>query len=640
MHLEAGYSPGFMGRVILGILIVMECAGCLPASRATTQEYVPLDLRQVRIGGEMGRRIDNTITQNLLVLDVDRDFLAPLNQKHNQEFYIGLGKLIDATVKLAAYSGDEKLLARKKHLIDATLTAQEADGYLGFLASPARMKTLWDIHEMSYLIQGLVSDYHYFRETRSLAAAEKIAGYLIAHWKDIPADWPRQIGITTDFGCLGMERALLALACETHDNHYRDFCVNQRALREWSLPIITGRRPLVQGHSYFYLNRCLAQWDLYRLQGANDPALLAQSRKAWDFLIHGEGMAITGGCGQWECWTDDQDGRGALGETCSTAYQLRLMDQWQRLGPRSSHVGDLMERTIYNTLFAAQSPDGRRIRYYSPFEGPREYFGADTYCCPGNFRRIMGELPGMVYYRASNAVMVNLYVASTAKDIPLTQEDPSLLVSLRQETDYPNSGQVRLHVDPSRASTFSLHLRIPGWCPHATVLVNGVAERQSLKPGTYASLTRQWQPGDRVELNLEMPWRFVLGRQRQAGRVAVMRGPVLFSVNPLRKENQAYRDVDGVDLGRFVLVTESVQGPLADDAIRPNGQACRIKAFLPGCNCTQPDAELFLTEFPDPDGRAVYFRLRDLSEGVNDELLGPAAPRDKLLEGRAKEREY
>ena len=30
-----------------------------------------------------------------------------------------------------------------------------------------------------------------------------------------------------------------------------------------------------------------------------------------------------------------------------------------------------------------------------------------------------------------------------------------------------------------------------------------------------------------------------------------------------------------------------------------------------------------LTEFPDPDGRAVYFRLQDLSAGVKDELLGP-----------------
>ena len=158
------------------------------------------------------------------------------------------------------------------------------------------------------------------------------------------------------------------------------------------------------------------------LQGKQDPALLSQSRKAWDFMIRGEGATIGGGCGQWECWSDNQDGRGDLGETCSTAYQLRLMDRLQRRDQKSSHPGDLMERTIYNALFAAQSPDGRQIRYYAPFEGPRVYFGMDTYCCPGNFRRIVSELPTMIYYHAPNAVMVNLYTSSTAKDIALIAE--------------------------------------------------------------------------------------------------------------------------------------------------------------------------------------------------------------------------
>ena len=34
----------------------------------------------------------------------------------------------------------------------------------------------------------------------------------------------------------------------------------------------------------------------------------------------------------------------------------------------------------YNMLFAAQSLDVRRLRYYSPMEGRREYFAEDTYC--------------------------------------------------------------------------------------------------------------------------------------------------------------------------------------------------------------------------------------------------------------------
>jgi uncharacterized protein len=614
----------------MAVLAAAGCAASLSAAPRDGEEFSPLDLRHVKVGGEIGRRIDNTIFHNFMVIDVDKDYLMPLRTKQGQEFYVGLGKLLDSAVKLAAYSGDEQVLARKKHLVAAAIAAQEPDGYLGYFNPPARVKTLWDIHDMGYLVNGLVSDHHYFGETRSLEAAKKIAGYLIAHWRDVPADWPSRVGVTTDMGCIGLERAMLALARESGDMRYRDFCVNERALPKWNLGIVVGRRPLIEGHSYAFISRCLAQWELFRMQDASDPALLSQCRRVLDFMVHGEGMAITGGCGQWECWTDDQDGRGALGETCSTAYQLRLMDQLQRLGPRSSHAGDLMERTIYNALFAAQSPDGRRIRYYTPFEGPREYFGPDNYCCPGNFRRIVAELPSMVYYHASDAVLVNLYTPSTAKDIPLKLKDKSLLLTVRQETDYPNSGKVTLLLDPSRESTFSLYLRIPGWCRRATVSVNGAAHGQPFRPGGYASLTRQWKAGERVELNLDMPWRFVLGRQRQAGRVAVMRGPVLFGVNPLRKENLRHKDVDGVDLGRFVLATETIEGPLSDGGVRPHGQVCRIKAFSPGCNCTQPDADFFLTEFPDPDGRAVYFRLRDLGQGVQDELLGPAAPQDEF----------
>jgi hypothetical protein len=35
------------------------------------------------------------------------------------------------------------------------------------------------------------------------------------------------------------------------------------------------------------------------------------------------------------------------------------------------------------------------------------------------------------------------------------------------------------------------------------------------------------------------------------------------------------------------------------------------------------DLELVLTEFADPDGKAVYFRLRDMKSAVDDELLRP-----------------
>ena len=136
------------------LLLSRRCIGTDWAAAASAgpqnaEEFSPLDLRQVKVGGEIGRRIDNTIYRNLMVIDVDKDYLAYLDAKCDSDRYIGLGKLIDAAVKLAAYCGDEKVLARKKHIVEKTLAAQEPDGYLGFIAPPNRMKrpgtsTRWD----------------------------------------------------------------------------------------------------------------------------------------------------------------------------------------------------------------------------------------------------------------------------------------------------------------------------------------------------------------------------------------------------------------------------------------------------------------------------------------------------------------
>ena len=72
----------------------------------------------MKVGGEIGRRIDNTIYKNIMVIDVDRDFLAPLKTKQEQSTTSASENSLMPTVKLAAYSGDEKVLARKKHLVD------------------------------------------------------------------------------------------------------------------------------------------------------------------------------------------------------------------------------------------------------------------------------------------------------------------------------------------------------------------------------------------------------------------------------------------------------------------------------------------------------------------------------------------
>ena len=56
------------------------CGGGLP--RATAGDALaPLDLGQVQVGGEIGRRIDMTVAKNFLVLDIENNFLAPFRAR-------------------------------------------------------------------------------------------------------------------------------------------------------------------------------------------------------------------------------------------------------------------------------------------------------------------------------------------------------------------------------------------------------------------------------------------------------------------------------------------------------------------------------------------------------------------------------
>jgi DUF1680 family protein len=120
------------------------------------------------------------------------------------------------------------------------------------------------------------------------------------------------------------------------------------------------------------------------------------------------------------------------------------------------------------------------------------------------------------------------------------------LVALRQESRYPWDGEIAITVGGE--GTFSLWLRIPGWCEHgATLNVNGAPSLDSLVPGSYAEVRREWRPGDTVHLSLPMPVRCVESHpyvEENAGRVALMRGPLLYCVEQIDNPDAALDDIE------------------------------------------------------------------------------------------------
>jgi DUF1680 family protein len=604
-------SPRFRGpasAAFCGLVVALAVFNTLRAD-----PFTPLDLRQVQVGGEIGRRMDITIRSNLLVLDAAKDFLAPFQKHDTPESYIGLGKLIDATVRFAANRPDAGLFALKKQLVDSVIAAQEADGYIGIFPPDKRFWTLWDISEMGYLVYGLASDHRYFGKTASLNAARKLADYIIAGWSKEPLRQPGGGNITVYMAVVGLENGMLLLHEQTKDPRYLDFVRDFRQLPQWEGRITLGRHGQIEGHAYAYLCRCIAQLRLDRL--SPDPRLLAPTRRITDFMLNQDGEVISGAVGDHECWHNTQDGTINLGETCATAYLIRFWDELLRR-EGDPFYGDLMERSIYNTLFAAQSPDGRRLRYYTPFEHPRSYWTTDTYCCPCNYRRIVAELPGFVCYRSSDGVAVNLF---TPSEITIVLKG-GVKVQLTQATTYPASGRVEICVEPLQPVRFPLRIRIPRWCPKAALAINGQALTETTRPGQFQVVDREWRSGDRVLVDFDMPWRLVKGRESQVGRIAVMRGPLVFCLN-----RERHPELANLDLRSIVIDPTSLEGPIPDDSIRPGGIACRLKAWKPGdwYPHAKPPLTLTLTEFPDPGCAAAYFKVPnpDASELMNDELL-------------------
>lgn len=608
-------------RLILSAMVLaVAILSCAPKKAPEgTDKLQPVMLKEPELSGEIGRRIRDLIYKNYMVLDSDGFFIAPFRLRPftDDYHYIGVGKVIDAGSLFSAYTGDQDVAAKTAHLVKGILETRDPDGYIGtFKPEPGGRQNHrnWALHEQEYLLLGLTHHGLAMGNAKSIQAARELADYVM---KTFGKDTKPEEVCTA-----GLPEAFLLLYRATGDEKYLKFAAEIRhgnskaevqcaSLLDWKQTFDSGA-----AHVYVMLARCYAQTELYRFM--KRPSLLEMSTyMRHELLRKGGGLNVVGSASDGEWFSYTQNGAGMIGESCVTAYLVRWLESLMRL-EGDLRYGDIMERTVFNALFAAQDPAGRRIRYFTPFTGPRVYFDQDGFCCPGNFRRIMAELPQKVYYRCEDkAVAVNLYTTSRAA----VDLDRNLSVGLSQETDYPNSGRVVFRVTPSREAIFGLRLRIPRWCREATVKINDkdpVAVPRGANP---YEVRRTWRTGDTVILEMPMTWRFIKGHQLQEGKAALARGPVVYCLGTAQNEEilKTYPNFNGI-----VIDPSSLGEQEPDPSIRPDGKKVilKAKAEAPGAwSKGAPDLSVTFTEFIDPTGIVTFVHLLDLNAAVEDELM-------------------
>ncbi|MBW3633666.1 MAG: glycoside hydrolase family 127 protein [Chloroflexi bacterium] len=457
------------------------------------------------------------------------------------------------------HDAEPELHAMIDETISAVEAAQRPDGYLNSYFARERADQRWtdfDLHEMycaGHLFQAAVAHHRATRSTRLLDVATRFADH-------IDVTFGPEVGkrIGTD-GHPEIEMALVELARETGERRYIDlarFLVDVRghgvlgdAYGRFGKEYHQDHRPFrdldeIVGHAVraVYLNAGVA--DLYAETG--EPALLETLHRLWQSMTTRK-MYVSGGIGsryEGESFGEDYELPNALAYTETCAAIGSMMWNWRMLSIEAeARYADLLELTLYNAMLPGVSLDGETYFYQNPLadEGSHRrqaWFG--TACCPPNVARTLASLPGYVYSASDEGIWIHLYAAGTAR-IPLDDR----VVALRQETRYPWDGEITIEVDGE--GDFSLMLRIPAWCEEgATLTVNDEPLPESLVPGRYAEVRREWRPGDTVRLSLPMPVRRVESHpyvEENTGRVALMRGPLLYCLEQIDNPAVAIRDI-------------------------------------------------------------------------------------------------
>ncbi len=495
----------------------------------------------------------------------------------------------------AAYSlhlhPDPALDAYLDELIERIAAAQEADGYLYTArtiaernGTPEKLSaareglTRWshlrvnhELYNVGHMYEAAVA-HHLATGKRSLLdVAIKNADLIDSVFgpgkrHDVPGHQEIEIGLVKLFGVTGEQRylRLAKFLLDERGQHqqraaYGNF--DNPGYMQDHLPVTEQSEAV--GHAVRALYMYSGMADVAALTGAAD--YIAAIDRIWENVV-GKKLYITGGLGarhHGEAFGDNYElpNATAYNETCAAIANIFWNQRMFQLHGEAKY-SDLLERSLYNGFLPGIAFSGNQFFYVNPlaFDGEFHFNRDDSKqrlgwfncsCCPTNVVRLFPSLGSYIYATDQQAsrLYVNLYISSQGQFAV-----GEGAVAIRQQSDYPWDGTIELTVEPATATHFTLCLRIPGWArgepvpsdlyhydgPHETtpnganesafIKVNGHSEAVVVEQG-YALLTRQWQPGDRVQLVLPMPVRRVVGHAAIgaiAGRVAVERGPLVY----------------------------------------------------------------------------------------------------------------
>ncbi len=314
--------------------------------------------------------------------------------------------------------------------------------------------------------------------------------------------------------------------------------------------------------NYFYTGVT----DIATLLPENDPDradYINSLNTIWD-SVTAKKTYITGGIGATTA-TSSAEGFGAdydlppqqsYCEICA-AIAAANWNQRMNLLHEDGKYADMVEKNLYNSILVGENLDGN-LFYYSTLlraengNARSEWFGCA--CCPPNLMRTIASLSGYMYTAHKNDLFVNMFVGSNG-----TVNLGGTQVGLKQETNYPWDGAVKMTVTLPESKAFAMKIRIPGWIneqkdKNVVIKVNDETVTATAEKG-YATINRTWNNNDVVSIDMPMEIRMTESNENveaTQGMIGLQRGPIVYCIEKAGNV-QLNPDIKNFDPMNFVI---------------------------------------------------------------------------------------
>ncbi len=471
-------------------------------------------------------------------------------------------KWLEACAYALAHNPSPKLQAKCDEVISLVIDAQEPDGYLNTffqLNHPhLKFRNLSMMHEMycmGHFLEAAVAWSEALNDNRLLDAARKTVSLLISEF--LESD---HIGFC---GHEEIEHALLRFSNHTGDEKAKELAIkmtNSRgqtpspfeaewndaeaiALSPWAQRMLgTGARysgeyvqdhlpirehNIVVGHAVraMYLYMAAAQI------AENDAELKNALQAVWHNMTQRR-MYITGGIGSTatnEGFTNDYDlpNYNSYAETCASVGLAMWGRQMAHLFDEADFA-DAMERAIFNGALSGISFCGSRYFYANPLESRTDHSRVPWFecaCCPPNIARMIGSISQYALAVADGELTVYFPIGGSG-----SFESTGNPVGFTIKTEHPHESKSLISFDLKFAAKFRVRIRYPDWSDSVTCTLAGNQVESEFENG-FIVLDRTWDPGDVLEIELEMEPMWMRTNPNvlaNVGKVALTKGPLVF----------------------------------------------------------------------------------------------------------------